>query len=73
MTNDYSTLFAAIWFLPLFIVLGAWTMVWKGLALYRAGQNRSPGWFTVLLLVNTLGILEIVYLFAISKKPSTDA
>jgi len=70
MNNNYTALFAAIWFLPLFIFAAAWTLTWKGLALYRAAQNRSPVWFIVLLLVNTLGVLEIIYYFAISKKPT---
>lgn len=45
-----------------------WTLVWKGLALYRAGANRSPGWFVVLLVFNTLGILEILYLLFFSRR-----
>lgn len=45
-----------------------WTIIWKGLALYRAGSNRSPGWFLALLVFNTLGILEILYFFAFSRK-----
>lgn len=52
-----------------------WTFLWKGLALYRAGANRSPGWFVVLLIVNTLGILEILYFFIFSRgrKRAVDA
>jgi len=49
-------------------VLLLWSTVWKGFALYRAGANRSPGWFACLLIFNTLGILEILYLFVFSKK-----
>jgi len=44
-----------------------WTIIWKGLALYRAGANRSPGWFLALLVFNTLGVLEILYLFVFSR------
>lgn len=52
-----------------------WTFIWKGLALYRAGANRSPGWFVVLLVLNTLGILEILYLlfFSRGRKREMDA
>jgi hypothetical protein len=50
------------------IILAVWTIVWKGFALYRAGANRSPAWFVCLLIFNTLGILEILYLFVFSKK-----
>lgn len=52
----------------LFSLFMVWTFLWKGLALYRAGANRSPGWFVVLLLVNTLGILEILYLLIFSRR-----
>ena len=49
-------------------VLLLWSTVWKGFALYRAGANRSPGWFICLLIFNTIGILEILYLFVFGKK-----
>ena len=49
-------------------VLLLWSTVWKGFALYRAGANRSPGWFICLLIFNTIGILEILYLFGFGKK-----
>lgn len=50
------------------VALGAWSLIWKAFALYRAGSNRSPGWFVALLLVNTVGILEMLYLFVFGKK-----
>ncbi len=45
-----------------------WELVWKGFALWRAGRNNQGVWFIVLLLVNTLGLLEIVYLVAFQRK-----
>jgi len=54
------------------IILAAiWTIPWKGVALWRAARNRSIAWFVILLIVNTLGILEIIYIFAFSKKTET--
>lgn len=53
------------------IILAVWSAVWKGFALYRAGANRSPAWFVVLLIFNTLGILEILYLFVFGKTKKT--
>lgn len=52
-----------------FALLIAWSIACKGFALWKAGKNNSPIWFIILLLVNTLGILEIIYLFAIKNKP----
>lgn len=51
----------------LFIIM-AWSLVWKGLALWRAGQLRHKTWFVVLLIVNTVGILDILYLVLYRKK-----
>lgn len=54
---------------PIFITLAViWTLIWKGLALWRSATLRQKGWFVAFLIVNTLGILEIVYLYFISKK-----
>ncbi len=50
-----------------FILLLVWSLVWKGLALWRAARRGETAWFIALLLVNTAGILEIVYLFFIAK------
>jgi len=51
--------------IPLFLV---WSMAWKGIALWRAGRNDHLAWFIVLFVVNTLGILPIIYIFAFSRK-----
>ena len=45
-----------------------WLMAWKAVALWRAGRNAHLVWFIVLFIVNTLGILEIIYIFAFSRK-----
>ena len=45
-----------------------WEMAWKGVALWRAGRNAHLVWFIVMFIVNTLGILPIIYVFAFSRK-----
>ena len=49
------------------VVLVLWSLIWKGFALWRAVQERSKPWFIILLVVNTAGILEILYLYVFSK------
>ncbi len=44
-----------------------WSLPWKGAALWKAAQNKHKVWFIVLFLVNTLAILEILYIFIFSK------
>lgn len=51
-----------MWYLALF----AWTIIWKGLALWRAAHRNSKYWFTAFLFVNTAGIMEILYLYVFS-------
>lgn len=53
--------------LGLVALLSLWSLVWKGLALWHAGQRGDHWWFVALLLINTLGILEIIYLFFVAK------
>ena len=50
-----------------FSIYVIWEIVWKGLALWKSARNRSPIWFIVILLTNTLGILPILYIFLFSK------
>ena len=50
-------------FAILFGVLAIWSLVWKGFALWQAAKNGNKAWFIVMLILNTLGILEIVYIF----------
>ncbi len=45
-----------------------WAMVWKGIALWRAGGNGHLAWFIVMFIINTAGILEIIYIFAFSRR-----
>ncbi|MDP3882730.1 MAG: DUF5652 family protein [Candidatus Staskawiczbacteria bacterium] len=55
-------------FMALFIVLGVWALVWKGIALWKAGRNNQLTWFVFIMILNTVGILPIIYLFFFSKK-----
>ena len=45
----------------LFILL-VWTMIWKGIALWFSAKNQQKGWFVAIFLLNTLGLLPIIYL-----------
>ena len=49
------------------IVLALWEMALKGVALWKSARLRQPIWFVVLLVVNTIGILPILYIFIFSK------
>jgi len=47
---------------PFLVIVALWTIVLKGFALWHAARHEQKWWFIALLVVNTLGILEIIYL-----------
>ena len=51
-----------------FVVLAVWSAIWKGMALWKSAGRKEMWWFVALMIINTLGILEILYLFVFSKK-----
>ena len=52
----------------LFIMIIIWSLAWKGVALWKAARNNQVYWFIALLIINTLGILEIIYIYVFAKK-----
>lgn len=58
---------------PILIVVALWTTVLKGFALWHAARGSQKWWFVALLLLNTIGILEIVYLVWFRPKTSASS
>lgn len=54
-------------FLFLLFVLMIWSLVWKGLSLWKSARLGHKPWFVAMLIINTAGILDILYLFVFSK------
>ncbi len=57
MQNSWVILLLALWVLP-----------WKGVALWKAARRAEKWWFVALLVVNSLAILDIIYIFYFSRK-----
>lgn len=47
---------------PFILAIVLWTVVLKGFALWHAARGSQKWWFVALLVINTAGILEIIYL-----------
>lgn len=50
--------------LTVIIILGIiaiWDLIWKLTAMWKASKRGSKGWFVVLMIFNTMGILPILY------------
>jgi len=50
----------------LLIVILIWSLVWKLLAFWKSARKKQVIWFIVFALVNTIGILEILYIYVFS-------
>jgi len=72
--EQFNVLFAnGLGVSPLVVALIAiWVIFWKGCSLWIAAKNDQRWWFVALLVINTLGILEIIYIFFIAKKKWSD-
>lgn len=55
--NQWVILLAILWALP-----------WTGVALWKAAKNNHKKWFIALLIINSMALLEILYIFVFSKK-----
>ena len=54
------------------ILISIWTLPWKGVALWKAAHLKQKGWFVALLIINTLALLDILYIFVLSKRTNAD-
>ena len=52
----------------LFTLIIIWSIAWKAAATWHAARNSQLGWFIALFIINTAGVLEIIYLAFFRKK-----
>lgn len=57
MDYDLST----TWTIAL-LIAAVWELVWKGFALWKSARKNQSAWFIALLVINSVGILPIIYL-----------
>jgi len=50
------------------IIFIIWTFTWKGIALWMSAKRDQKNWFIAILVLNTLGILEIAYILYTKNK-----
>jgi len=62
---DFSQ-FAVVHWLILAVAM-IWSIFWKGTALWHAARKGHSTWFIAMMFINTLGVLEIIYLFGVEK------
>jgi hypothetical protein len=52
----------------LVLALTCWSVFWKAIALWKAARRDQLAWYVILAILNTAGLLEIVYIFAIAPR-----
>lgn len=58
--------------MPVIIILIIWEAIWKLIAMWKAGRNNHLAWFICITLINTVGILPIIYILMHKKKSETE-
>ncbi len=48
--------------MTLIIVISIWSGIWKAIAMWKSARNNQLVWFVCVLIFNTVGLLEIIYL-----------
>ncbi len=56
------------WFWTIISIVILWELIWKGFALWYSARNKHTVWFILILILNTLGILPIIYLLTHKRK-----
>lgn len=52
----------------LFGIFLVWVLIWKGLGLWHSARNKQKIWFIAMLVLNTVGILPIIYLLFFRRR-----
>lgn len=55
------------WCIPILVTLIFWSLFWKIIALWHAAKKSNRPWYFILFFFNSLGILELYYLFSVEK------
>lgn len=58
------------WFLVSLPIILVFTIIVKAFALWHSARRGQKGWFIALIILNTLGILDVIYLLMYKNKDS---
>jgi patatin-like phospholipase/acyl hydrolase len=54
------------------VIVLMWVLFWKGYSVWTAARNGQKRWFIALIILNTLSILDIIYIFYVANKTPED-
>lgn len=50
------------------IIISVWDTIWKLMAMWKAAERKSKAWFVLLSIINSVGILPIIYLVFVARR-----
>ena len=72
MLNPYFSLYQyPLWTMIILGVLIIWSVIWNGFGLWHAARNKQLGWFIAIMVINSAGLLPIIYLLWFRPKKET--
>ena len=54
---------ASAYFMPVIVLIILWDFFWKAWGLWVSAQRKEKIWFALILIINSAGILPIIYLW----------
>ena len=55
--------------IPAYLVpIVLWDAIWKGIGMWKSARNNQKIWFVLIFILNTVGILPILYIAYFQKK-----
>lgn len=55
-----------IWVIIVLVTI--WEAIWKGIGLWKSAGRKQLAWFVVMFIINSAGILPIIYIYFFQKK-----
>ena len=65
LSGAFGISYAAMLFILAILIV--WSAVWKLMALWKSARKGHTVWFILLAIINTVGILEILYIYIFSE------
>lgn len=56
------------WFFILIVAMAIWDIAWKLPALWKSARRNQMAWFICIGVINTIGLLPIIYLLTNRRK-----
>lgn len=50
------------------VIILLWEVIWKAIAMWHAARKNQLVWFILIVIINSIGILSIIYLLINRKK-----